>query len=309
MKTINPHDKFFKEAFSKKEEAGDLIKNVLPEGLSKNIDVSTLQLDSTSYIDEELQENFSDLVYNCVYKGKTKIKVSFLIEHKSYTVDYPHLQLLKYLQKIWEANIKQKTALVPVIPILVYHGKEKWGKKRFEDYFSGIDDELKQFLPVFDYIYVDLSAYPDEEIDRRFQLLTVRIGLMLMKYIFDEATLRRKLPQIFSGVEAIVETETGEKFLVSIFLYVFSNTEIEDEDIIKAVKLNSEKGGNIAMTTATKLINKGLKEGLKEGLMKGKKQEIVNLFTKLGLSVEQIVRTYEYDKSFVEMALKEQGLI
>ncbi|MCF8372192.1 MAG: Rpn family recombination-promoting nuclease/putative transposase [Bacteroidales bacterium] len=234
MKTINPHDKFFKEAFSKKEEAGDLIKNVLPEGLSNNIDVSTLQLDSTSYIDEELQESFSDLVYNCVYKGKTKIKITLLIEHKSYAVDYPHLQLLKYLQKIWEANIKQKTALVPVIPILVYHGKEKWDKIKFEDYFPGIDNELKQFL-------------------------------------------------------------------VSIFHYVFSNTVIEDKEIVNAISLISEKGGNIAMTTATKLINKGKLEG--------KQEDVVKLFTKIGLSVEQIANTLDLDKSFVEMALKEQGLI
>lgn len=112
METINPHDKFFKEAFSRKEKAGDLIKNVLPEGLSRNIDVGTLQLDSSSYIDEELSKSFSDLVYNCKYKGKAKIKISFLIEHKSFEADCPHLQLLKYYQKIWEASLKQKKGFI-----------------------------------------------------------------------------------------------------------------------------------------------------------------------------------------------------
>lgn len=87
MKAINPHDKFFKEIFSKKEEVQDLIINTLPKYLTNKIDFSSLQLDNTSYVDEELKTSFSDLVYNCIYKGKTTIKISLLLEHKSYRPD------------------------------------------------------------------------------------------------------------------------------------------------------------------------------------------------------------------------------
>ena len=85
----NSHDKFFKETFSNKEEAIDLLRNALPKQLLEKVNLASLQLDNSSYIDEELKESFSDLVFNCKFKGKTDIKIAILIEHKSYVPAYP----------------------------------------------------------------------------------------------------------------------------------------------------------------------------------------------------------------------------
>ena len=118
MNVTSSHDKFFKEIFSNKEEAVELLKGSLPKELVKNIDFSTLKADNTSYINEELKENFSDLVYDCMYRGKNEIKISILIEHKSFVPKYPHIQLLKYMLNIWETGIKQKKKLIPVVPVI-----------------------------------------------------------------------------------------------------------------------------------------------------------------------------------------------
>ena len=74
MKTINSHDKYFKEVFSKKEEATAFLKGSLPKELVKNINFDSLAPLKDSYIDEELKENFSDLVFTCKYKGKKRLK-------------------------------------------------------------------------------------------------------------------------------------------------------------------------------------------------------------------------------------------
>lgn len=305
MKKINPHDRFFKETFSKKEEVQDLINNILPKQLINKLDFTSLQLDNTSYIDEELKENFSDLVYDCKYKGKKQIKISILLEHKSYTIDYPHIQLLKYLLKIWETNIKQKQELIPVIPIILYHGKKKWKAKKFTDYFTGIDKDLEQFLPGFEYLLTDLSFYTDEEIRNLYQTITVRISLLLMKNIFEEIKLWDKLPKIFSEINTILETDKGEKFLVSVFSYLYYSTKIDYQKITKTITSISKKGGKITMTTATKLIN----EGIKEGMLKNQKDTIIKLYQKAKFTIQQIVEYLEIDKSFVEKTLKENGLI
>ncbi len=55
MGIINPHDAFFKEIFSDKENTVDFIQGVLPEELKKDLDLSTLTLDNNSYVDEELK--------------------------------------------------------------------------------------------------------------------------------------------------------------------------------------------------------------------------------------------------------------
>ena len=305
----NSHDKFFKETFSNKEEATDLLRNALPKPLLKNLKLNTLQLDKTSYIDEELKESFSDLVFDCKYKGETNIKISILIEHKSYTPDYPHIQLLKYLLKIWETNIKQKQDLVPVIPIIFYHGKEKWKSINFSQYFKGIDQNIEPFLPAFNYLLTDLYSYTDTEIENLYKAITVQMSLLLMKSIFNEEIIKQNLFTIFSGVEQIIETERGKKFLMSILLYIYSNTEIESDVINKTITEISNIGGQIAMTTAIKLEQKGRQEGMQKGILKGKKEDIINLFKLAKLSVIKISEYLRLDKRFVEETLKEHKLI
>ena len=41
MKTQNPHDKFFKESFSKLSVAKDFLNNYLPQSLINAIDIDT----------------------------------------------------------------------------------------------------------------------------------------------------------------------------------------------------------------------------------------------------------------------------
>ena len=84
MEIVNPHDKFFKETFSNRENAIDLISGLLPEELKSNLDFNSMELDNNSYIDQAMNEYFSDLVYTVNYKGKTELKISLLLEHKSY---------------------------------------------------------------------------------------------------------------------------------------------------------------------------------------------------------------------------------
>lgn len=84
MDIQNPHDKFFKEVFSNKETATDYFKHFLPVEITRNIDFHTLKQDNNSYIDEELKEYFSDLIYRCRYRGKHPVNLVLLFEHKSY---------------------------------------------------------------------------------------------------------------------------------------------------------------------------------------------------------------------------------
>ncbi len=91
MKITNPHDKYFKEVFSNTEDAIAFLKRSLPQELAGNIDFDKLKPLKDSYIDEELKENFSDLVFSTTYKGKTEILITLLFEHKSRPERYPHL--------------------------------------------------------------------------------------------------------------------------------------------------------------------------------------------------------------------------
>jgi len=63
MKVQNPHDKFFKETFSNVEVARDFMQNYLPEPILKIVDLQTLDIQKDSFIDENLKEVFSDMLF------------------------------------------------------------------------------------------------------------------------------------------------------------------------------------------------------------------------------------------------------
>ncbi|MCF6149516.1 MAG: Rpn family recombination-promoting nuclease/putative transposase [Candidatus Kuenenia sp.] len=231
----------------------------------KRLDISTLALENNSYIDEELKEHFSDIVYTCLCNDK-ELKITLLFEHKSHPEKCPHLQLLRYLLKIWETNMKQVEGLVQVIPVILYHGKETWKIRRFSDCFEGTDEVFYRFIPEFEYLLTDLSDYSNEEIkDKVFRRASLQIAMLLMRNIFDEKHLEDKLKEFFEIGKRYFQEEEGLRFLESVIRYLYNAPEIPVERVIETVKEISEEGGILSMTIAARLIEKGKIEGKIEG--------------------------------------------
>ena len=79
----NPHDKFFKESFSRVGVAKSFIEEVFPKEIQDKMNLNSLKLSNASFIDEMLKEHFADIVYECEYQGVTAT-ITLLFEHKSY---------------------------------------------------------------------------------------------------------------------------------------------------------------------------------------------------------------------------------
>ncbi|HQU58738.1 MAG TPA: Rpn family recombination-promoting nuclease/putative transposase, partial [Saprospiraceae bacterium] len=161
----HPHDEFFKAAFSRKEIAIDYLQQFLPERVIKRLNLQELSLVNNSFTTGKLRQLYSDIVYTCPYgAGKQQVLLTFLLEHKSYPEKHPHFQLLRYMLEIWEVQLRQKQALTPVLPVIFYHGEKSWKKLPLRSYFKNLDEELKPYLPEFQYHLTDLDHLKDEEI-------------------------------------------------------------------------------------------------------------------------------------------------
>ena len=204
MSITNPHDLIFKQTESHLENAIDYLRGTCPPELIKNLNLDTLKLDESSYTTEELKEYFSDLVYKCQYKSKTEIRITLLFEHKSFKPDYPMFKILQYMINIWEIQVKGKQPVTPIIPILFYHGKEKWEIRKLCDYFIGIDDYLKTFIPNFEIIFTDITKVSDEQVMKKlFDREANKILFLLMKHIFDPNYMLEHLKDFFSNLKLI----------------------------------------------------------------------------------------------------------
>ena len=217
----SPHDRFFRLTFSDREKVSDYLNGTLPPVIKNKIDFQTLQLDNTSYVDKDLKNFYSDMVYDALFDGKTPVKIAFLFEHKSYVPSFPHLQLLAYMLKIWERQMTNKQKPRPILPIIIYHGKDKWQQKPFETYFETgeIDKALLPYTPVFDYWLTDLQSTKTREIDENYVSVGLRIAFKLMKYIFDK-NLDKHLAEIFDGWRELEKNEEGRDFIAVILLYL-----------------------------------------------------------------------------------------
>ena len=138
---INPHDKFFRTSFSRLDVVRSFIEEVLPKQYRNKINLDSLRLSNSSFIDEELSEHLADLVYQAEYAGEPA-KISLLFEHKSYQEDFPELQLLQYMNNAYKEERKQKKKdkkpkkSTVVIPIVLHHGVSAWKKVSMRNQFG-----------------------------------------------------------------------------------------------------------------------------------------------------------------------------
>lgn len=75
MKVQNSHDKFFKETLGNVAIAKDFLTHYLPDNIINIVDVNTFEPQKDSYINKELEESFSDLLFKVDINEK---KVSLL---------------------------------------------------------------------------------------------------------------------------------------------------------------------------------------------------------------------------------------
>ena len=262
----NSHDKLFKAVYSNKLNAVSFLENYLPEKILKVTDLDSLELCKDSFIEKNLQEFYSDMLYKVNFKTQPGF-IYFLFEHKSYPDNLIHLQLLEYMLKIWKLELKQKkdSKLPVIIPLVLYHGKQKWKvKTNLSSVLDCPADQLAEYIPDFKYILYDLSKYSDDEIKGT---KINQITLLSFKYVFGENFID-KLPEIFALFKNQSEKKTDLQFFETLILYILSNVEnITTKQLVAKVQDTLPEGkGDIIMTLAEQLINEGRGQGLEQGL-------------------------------------------
>jgi predicted transposase/invertase (TIGR01784 family) len=238
MKIQNPHDKFFKETFGKSDVAKDFLNNYLPQEIREIVNVDTLEPQKDSFVNEELQEGFSDMLFKSNINNDEGY-IYFLFEHKSYSSKDAAFQLLKYIVKIWEAKIKKESAreLPVIIPILIYHGKYNWNSKlKLGEMIAGyelLSNQIKKYIPDYEYLLFNISRYSDEEIKGQAQL---RIMLTIFRDIFtkDANEFHESMIRAIEYLSELDDKQTGIECFETMMRYIFNvRSDLTEKDIKK----------------------------------------------------------------------------
>jgi predicted transposase YdaD len=83
--------------YSDKDNALVFLTHNLPGHVLKLIDLSTLEISKDSFIEKELADYYSDILYHVKLVDGSTGFIYVLFEHKSFFDRYVHLQLLEYM--------------------------------------------------------------------------------------------------------------------------------------------------------------------------------------------------------------------
>lgn len=248
----NKHDDFFQASFSKPFIVKPFLQHFVESESGGQFDYDSLELCDNTYITPELANYYSDRLWSIRFKG-TKEKQYFLLlfEHKSYVPRRIHLQLLRYMVEDWAKQIENKLLslqeakklgekkqpkirLKVILPIVLYHGKNEWKVPKFEDMFGNVPNYLKRFLPIFEFIVVDLSKYSDQTIlDTNAGLLVN--ALLLFRHSSDPVYLSKNVKALTKGLDNYDEESDYWQYVLTIYFY-FSKL-LKGTDMEKAVVL------------------------------------------------------------------------
>jgi predicted transposase/invertase (TIGR01784 family) len=284
----NPHDKFFKVTFGQPEVAADFLAHYLPPEVAAALDLSAIELTKDSFVDAELQEHFSDLLYRLQLQGGGLAYAYLLFEHKSSLEELVAFQLLRYKVRIWEplarSNVKK---LPPIIPMVIYHGQRRWHIPRN---FGALVEwgkaevTLRRYVDEFEHLLLDLSEFGEAEIIGAALLC---VGLLVMKYAFDDDLVER-LPEIARLLP--MREKYALEYFVSVLRYVSEIcrplTASEFEELKRQLPKETE---GLMETMASAWIKEGMQkglqqgrqEGLREGLQEGRQMAGVELTLRL----------------------------
>lgn len=285
-----------------KEVAKDLIQKYLPSDVLAKVDMQSLEIEPESFVDEELAEHFSDVVYKAKLSGRTSC-LCFIFEHKSYKYPDITLQLLRYIMNIWLLKIKQEVDKLPVVlPILIYHGETQWDiGLKLSDIVEEVPRELEAYLPDFEYILLDLSGYTNGEIE---EICQMRVFVEVLAAIYKDDFEER----VFKALKVLDKLEKENKavgYFKIILKYLIETDAVDTslEDVKKiSEKVSKEKGGEV-MSIAEELREEGIEEGIEKGEVKQLKKTVLKLLTrKIGrLPKDYKTSLKELDKEELEI--------
>ena len=264
--TPTPHDAVFKTFLAQPETARDFIKLYLPPALLKVCDLTTLKLESGSFVEDDLRPYYSDVLYS-LKTGKGDGYVHVLIEHQSSPDKQMAFRLMRYAIAAMQRHLDAGHKTLPlVIPVLFYQGKRSpypysmnW-LKMFDE------PELAAALYSGAFPLADVTVIPDEEIMQHRSMAALTL---LQKHI-----RQRDLKEYLDKLATLMLTEFMTRQQVRALInYMLQAGETPDaEALIRELAQRVPQHEDELMTLAQQLEQKGLEKGLEKGLQRGRQE-------------------------------------
>ncbi|TVQ18488.1 MAG: hypothetical protein EA382_17660 [Spirochaetaceae bacterium] len=279
--TNTPYDTLFRAAFVDPQTARELTLFLLPEAHSRRLAGARVTVEPESLVDQQARTHRTDLLLQFDLDGSTAtgnggstVYVYVLYEHKSYPHRWVTLQLLRYMTVIWQRLADERgedrhALLPPILPVVLYHGKEKWDAPlQFAELI--VEGADSRHVPHYRPIFLNLTKIPDDRITGS---LRAMLGLLALKHA--RLDLEEPAAQMLTELLHLAHADPAARHLARVVEYIYVTVKSEDEvDALMAAasRLGYHEVEGDYMTFAQVMLEKGRNEGLEQGLEQGSLQ-------------------------------------
>ncbi|MGP2460430.1 Rpn family recombination-promoting nuclease/putative transposase [Pantoea ananatis] len=256
--TPTPHDALFRQFLTQPDIARDFMAIHLPEPLRAFCDLSTLKLESGSFVEDDLRQYFSDVLYSLkTASGEGYIHV--LIEHQSGPDQHMAFRLMRYAVAAMHRHLQAGHKTLPlVIPMLFYTGK----RSPYPYSLCWLDEfarpDIAGALYTTAFPLVDVTIIPDEEIAHHRSMAALTL---LQKHIHQ-----RNLTAL---IDSLVSLLLHKHLSSSLVNYMIQVGEASDaQTFVHKLAQRVPQHGEALMTIAEQLEQKGIEKGRKEEALK-----------------------------------------
>ena len=134
--------------------------------------------------------------------------------------------------------------------------------------YDKLPEDVKVYIPNYEYLLYDISRYTDEEIKGEAQL---KILFTTLRDVFakDGKGTQDSIYRAVAYLQELEDKQTATEYFETLMRYIFSAdkslTRSDVNEIIKKIETTYPEGSEVVMTLAEKLKEEGLKEGLERG--------------------------------------------
>ena len=230
------HDEIFRKSMENPIVAQEFLATHLRKDVLALIDSTTLKLEKDSFIEPDLSETISDVLFSVKFNDQDGY-IFLLLEHQSTVDKMMAFRLFKYMINICDLYLttNPKTKSLPLIyPLILYNGKKKYNASlNIWNLFSHPD--LARGFWINDCQLINVHDIPDEELKEK---VWSGILLFFLKHIHERQLLKRwqeishllpKLSEITIGYDHI------RNLLQYTLTFIEQNDKIELEKILKIV--------------------------------------------------------------------------
>jgi predicted transposase YdaD len=313
-----PHDLFARYTFSHPERAAVELRSALPARIVEQVDWSTLRLEPSSVVDEELRETESDLLFSATLRTGRPMLVYILLEHQSTVDRWMALRMLHYVVRtldVWRKEHPESELLPVVLSQVMYHGVDgAWtAPRRVEELFDlPSAEEAREpwcaWVPRFEYLLDDLTAEREEVLRARTGPPLVQLAYLVLRYGRTEELVEHlpRWQELFAQVFAAPEGEGALRVVARYLIEVGSKAVGEVMWGVLRSALDSQQAEEVMKTWREEYIEQGHQlgwkkgraeglaegqaKGLAEGQAKGLAEAVLRILGARGVSVGDTIR-------------------